>query len=262
MKFDSTKNSQKDCFQKRLKVTLAKKTAFCFLAISVILGAGMFTIPSTSALTPSTAIQPIYVDFKFHKKPVICIFGSDEKAINVGVDSVLEWQNNLRDYTRDSNSWEMTITVNPQNISSCSTEIHFVKGPTLFPDVIDAQGITMVQADRAVVEVYTTQYYDPTAFKLVKDGSNKWRPVAGEFADVPPSHLKSVTEHEFGHVLGLSHQKDNSIMVTGHVIAHISDKDCQGVVAKYGEDWPSISLKNYIFTDSLVNHALHDLSRK
>jgi hypothetical protein len=235
----NTKNSQKACFQNRLKITLAKKATFCFLAISMILGASLFTIPSALAL-PSIVIKPIYVDFKFHEKPTICIFGSDKGAINVGIDSITEWRDKLRSYTRNS-GWDMTVTVNPQDISSCSTEIHFVKKPALFSDVTDAQGVTMFQADRAIVEIYTTQYYEPAAFKLVKDNSNKERPVAGQYADVPLSHLKSVTEHELGHVFGLSHQKDNSIMVTGYVISHISNKDCQLVVAKYGEDWPSIA---------------------
>ncbi len=214
----------------------------------MILGASLFTIPSALA-SPSITIKPIYVDFRFHKKPIICIFGSDQGAINIGIDSITEWRDNLRNYTKNS-GWDITVTVNPKQISSCSTEIHFVKEPTLFSDVSGTQGVTMFQEDRAIVEVYTTQYYEPTAFKLVKDGSNKERPVAGQYTDVPLDHLKSVTEHELGHVFGLSHQKDNSIMVTGYVISHISNKDCQRVVAKYGEDWPSIApfIKKSIMT--------------
>ncbi|TLX74880.1 MAG: matrixin family metalloprotease, partial [Thaumarchaeota archaeon] len=49
--------------------------------------------------------------------------------------------------------------------------------------------------------------------------------------------LGKVTRHELGHVFGLSHQQNDSIMVTGQILAKITDKDCKNVVAKYGKGW-------------------------
>ena len=186
----------------------------------------------------SNIIKPIRLDFKFHQEPTICLFGTDDKVTNEGLASISDWQNKLKSYTNNAKAWSMTMAINPSDVSKCTTEIHFLKKPT-DPLMLSMkyQGMTLFQKDRAVVEVYTTQYYDDAAIKYVKDGSGKARPVPFEYADVPIKILGKVTRHELGHVFGLQHQQSDSIMITGAILATITDKDCSGVVAKYGTNW-------------------------
>jgi len=186
----------------------------------------------------ANVIKPIRLDFKFHEEPVICIFGTDEKVTNEGLASISDWQNKLRSYTNNAKAWSMTTSINPLDTSKCTAEIHFLKkpiDPLMLP--MKYQGTTLFQKDRAVIEVYTTQYYDDTAIKYVKDQSGKARPVPYEYEDVPIQLLGKVSRHELGHVFGLQHQQNDSIMITGPILATITDKDCEGVFAKYGENW-------------------------
>ncbi|MGI0021546.1 MAG: hypothetical protein ACRD9Q_01675 [Nitrososphaeraceae archaeon] len=130
----------------------------------------------------SNVIKPIRLDFKFYEEPVICLFGTDEKVTNEGLASISDWQNKLRSYTNNAKAWSMTTTINPLDVSQCTTEIHFLKKPTdslILP--MKYQGTTLFLEDRAVIEVYTTQYYDDAAIKYVKDASGKARPVPFEY---------------------------------------------------------------------------------
>jgi len=182
-------------------------------------------------------IKPVYLGFKFHTSPIICIFGTDTHT-SVGLNSVLDWQNKLIIFTDNKNGWGITTLVNPLENSRCSTEIHFLKEPhDELIRSIKSQGITYFEEGKAFVEVYTTQYYDSTAFLYINDQSGKTRPVIGEFAEVPIDLLEKVTKHELGHVFGLKHQKENSIMITGPVLAEITDKDCEEVIKNYGAGW-------------------------
>ena len=186
----------------------------------------------------SNVIKPIRLDFKFHEEPVICLFGADEKVTNEGLASISDWENKLKSYTNNTKAWNMTTIINPLDISKCTTEIHFLKKPT-DPLVLSMkyQGTTLVLKDRAVVEVYTTQYYNDQAIKYVKHKSGQARPVPFEYEDVPIQLLGKVTRHELGHVFGLQHQQSDSIMITGAILATITDEDCKGVYAKYGKNW-------------------------
>ena len=214
-----------------------KGMKFFLLIIGVIFSIGIFGIPQIHAESSSNEIIPVYLDFKFKKEPVICVFSTDEHIMKVGIDSVLDWQNKLKSYTKDPKAWNMITSLNPSDTSGCTTEIHFLKKPSAPQFDVKAQGITIYGKNSAYVEVFTTQYYDDSNMKYTLDGSNKLRPVPGEFTDVSFPLLGKVTRHELGHVFGLSHQQSNSIMVTGQILAKITDKDCQRVIAKYGKDW-------------------------
>jgi len=183
-------------------------------------------------------IKPIYLSFKLHKEPMACLFGTDDKALNVGVEAIFDWQKNLESYTNNTESWNIKTVVSPSDISNCDIEIHFLKKPTQELYMSEkVQGVTWFTENSALIEVYTTQYYNDEAIKYVKDQSGKSRPVIGEYEDVPITLLGKVTRHELGHVFGLQHKSSHSIMVTGAVLAEITDEDCKDVVREYSNGW-------------------------
>ncbi|TLX69935.1 MAG: hypothetical protein E6L05_04840, partial [Thaumarchaeota archaeon] len=78
---------------------------FFILVIGVIFSIGISVLPQIYAQASSNEIIPVYLDFKFKKEPVICIFSTDDQITRVGIDSVLDWQNKLKTYTKDPKDW-------------------------------------------------------------------------------------------------------------------------------------------------------------
>ncbi len=182
-------------------------------------------------------IKPYRKGITFHETPQFCLFGENEKSLKVGTDSILDWKNQLQSYTNDTTSWNMLLIINSTDIYKCNAEIHFLAKPeTEKVRSMKIQGRVWFEKDKAVVEVYTTQYYDETAHRYEVGRDNRARPVPYEFADVPLDLLGKVTRHELGHVFGLKHQKNDSIMIMGPTLAEITDKDLKNVLKKYGKN--------------------------
>jgi len=173
----------------------------------------------------------------FHETPQFCLFGENEKSLNIGINSILDWKNQLQSFTHDKTSWDMMLNINPIDISKCNAEIHFlVKPESEKVSSMKPQGRVMFEKDKAIVEVYTTQYYDESAHRYEVGEDNRARPVPYEFADVSLDLLGKVTRHELGHVFGLKHEKSDSIMIIGPILAEIADKDLENVLKKYGKN--------------------------
>lgn len=182
-------------------------------------------------------IKPYISGITFDHKPNFCLFATDEIPMTEGIWSVLDWRNQLKLFTNNTDAWSIMITTNPSDSSECDVEIHFLKKPDSEKTLnLKPQGRVIFEEDRALIEVYTTQYYDETAHKLVKGKDNRLRAVPYEFADVPIDLLGKVIRHEMGHVFGLKHQKSDSIMVRGPVLSEIQENDLKEVVKKYGTD--------------------------
>jgi len=215
-----------------------RKAIFAIASLSLLIILPTSVAAQEFSNSVQTPIKPVYLSFKLHKEPAVCLFGTDERALHEGVESVLDWQKNLRSYTNNTKSWNMNTVVNPSDTFKCDIEIHFLKKPTQAPyEYEKIQGATWFTKNNAIVEVYTTQYYNDEAIKYVKDKSGKARPVIGEFEDVPIALLGKVTRHELGHVFGLQHEQSNSIMVTGPVLAEITHEDCKEVFIEYSNGW-------------------------
>jgi len=180
-------------------------------------------------------IKAIKKKVLFHETPQFCLFGENEKSLKVGTDSILDWKNQLQSYTNDRTNWNMVLITNQTDIYKCNAEIHFLEKPeTEKVRSMKPQGRVVFEKDKAIVEVYTTQYYDESAHRYEVGRDNRARPVAYEFADVPLDLLGKVTRHELGHVFGLKHQKSDSIMISGPKLAEITETDLKGVIEKYG----------------------------
>ena len=215
-----------------------RKAIFAIASLSLLIILPTSVAAQEFSNSVQTPIKPVYLSFKLHKEPAVCLFGTDERALHEGVESILDWQKNLRSYTNNTKSWNMNTVVNPSDTFKCDIEIHFLKKPTQAPyESEKIQGATWFTKNNAIAEVYTTQYYNDEAIKYVKDKSGKARPVIGEFEDVPIALLGKVTRHELGHVFGLQHEQSNSIMVTGPVLAEITHEDCKGVFIEYSNGW-------------------------
>ena len=215
-----------------------RKAIFAIVALSLLVFLPTNVAAQEFSNGIQTPIEPVYLSFKLYTEPVVCLFGTDERALHEGIESVLDWQKNLRSYTNDTKSWNMNTVVNPSDTFKCDIEIHFLKKPTQASyESEKIQGAMWFTKNNAIVEIYTTQYYNDEAIKYVKDKSGKARPVIGEFEDVPIALLGKVTRHELGHVFGLRHEQSNSIMVTGPVLSEITHEDCKGVFIEYSNGW-------------------------
>jgi len=201
------------------------------LIFAVLLLGMISIIPIQDAQAEIKAIKKRVL---FHETPQFCLFSENEKSLKVGIDSILDWKNQLQSYTNYTTNWNMVLIINPTDIYKCNAEIHFLAKPETEKDrSMKAQGKVKFEKDKVVVEVYTTQYYDESAHKYEVGKDNRARPVPYEFADVPLDLLGKVTKHELGHVFGLKHQNSDSIMISGPRLAEITETDLKGVIEKY-----------------------------
>jgi len=205
------------------------------LLIPLIFAVLILGMISIIPIQDAQAVKAIKKRVLFHETPQFCLFGENEKSLKVGTDSILDWKNQLQSYTNDTTNWNMVLIINPTDIYKCNAEIHFLAKPESEKDrSMKAQGKVEFEKDKAVVEVYTTQYYDESAHRYEVGKDNRARPVPFEFADVPLDLLGKVTRHELGHVFGLKHQNSDSIMISGTILAEITETDLKGVIEKYG----------------------------
>jgi hypothetical protein len=205
------------------------------LLIPLIFAVLILGMISIIPIQDAQAVKAIKKRVLFHETPQFCLFGENEKSLKVGTDSILDWKNQLQSYTNDTTNWNMVLIINPTDIYKCNAEIHFLAKPETEKDrSVKAQGKVEFEKDKAIVEVYTTQYYDESAHRYEVGKDNRARPVPFEFADVPLDLLGKVTRHELGHVFGLKHQNSDSIMISGPRLAEITETDLKGVIEKYG----------------------------
>jgi len=212
-------------------------------------------IPHSYADISSVTIErPTYLDHKYKSDPYLCVYSSTPRDLKIAQTAITDWQNHIRDYTKNQNAWNIKVGLNEQDRTLCTAEIIYSPSPNT--DKFDsagnawwdnqvtkskALGITYTFWDRAWVYVFTSKYYFPDQTQMVSGVSGKLKPVASTFAPLSDRQILSITEHELGHVFGIT-QEDDSLKsdtamsqgLENAKTAHITDNDVAQVVEKYG----------------------------
>jgi len=193
-------------------------------------------------------VSPVLFDHLYSGYPVFCIFGNQDDYISESMNAIYDWQAKLRNTSGDFHHWNMTVLTNPANPKTCTTEIHIMK----YPEDLFWQnmGIQYNTEKKGIIWVYTETYYFLDKHKLVKESSGKWRPIPFDYEDIPINVFGSVVRHELGHDFGLEHQANNSIMVTGFGVNHITREDCLNVIKKFGNDWKDHTSLEWLYGDN------------
>jgi hypothetical protein len=213
------------------------------------------TIPHSYADIVSVDIErPTYLDHKYKSDPYLCIYSSTPRDLKIAQTAISDWQNHLRDYTKNNDAWNIKVGINEQDRTQCTAEIIYSPYPNTdkFESTGNAWwnhqvtksktlGLTYTFWDRAWVYVFTSQYYFPEQTQMVSDGSGKLRPTLSTFVSLSDRQILSITEHELGHVFGITHDDDNptsdaamSQGLENANTAHITDSDVAQVVERYG----------------------------
>src|SRR5256885_190165 len=213
------------------------------------------TIPHSYADIVGVDIsRPVYLDHKYKSDPYLCVYSSTPRDLEIAKTAITDWQTHLRDYTKNYNAWNIKVGINEQDKTLCTAEIIFSPSPNT--DKFDASGnawwnhqvteskalgLTYTFWDRAWVYVFTSQYYFPEQTQMVSDHSGKLKPVASTFVPLSDRQIFSITEHELGHVFGITQEDENLSSDTAMSqglenanTAHITDSDVSQVVEKYG----------------------------
>src|SRR5438132_8813439 len=213
------------------------------------------TIPHSYADVSSVDIKrPTFLDHKYKSDPYLCIYSDNPRDIKIAQTAINNWQNQLRDYKKNYDSWNIKIGINEQDRTQCTAEIIYSPYPNTdkFDDTNNAWwnhkvteskalGLTYTFWDRAWVYVFTSKYYFPEQTLMVSDGTGKLRPATSTLATLSDHQILSITEHELGHVFGIIHDDENptsdSAMSQGLENAnnaHVTDSDVSQVVDRYG----------------------------
>jgi hypothetical protein len=212
-------------------------------------------VPHSYADIASVDIQkPTYLDHKYKSDPYLCVYSDNPRDLKIAQTAISDWQNHLRDYTKNYNAWNIKIGINQQDRTQCTAEIIYSPYPNT--DKFDgtdnawwnqkvseskALGLTYTFWDRAWVYVFTSQYYFPEQTQMVADSTGKLRPAPSTFVSLSDRQILSITEHELGHVFGITQDDDNLTSDTAMSqglenanTAHVTDKDVSQVVVRYG----------------------------
>ncbi len=148
-----------------------------------------------------------------------CITDNKENPMfnQIAVQAVQEWQDRIVEVTKNSEVWDMTTHVYPDDESICDGYVNFydTPDPTFF-QLSGVVGFSHPQTPVANVTIYTSDYQS-TLLKMVQEDKNFWDEMTIEkFENIIKNTeheqfdihtIKRVTMHEIGHSLSLNHPK-------------------------------------------------------
>ncbi len=172
-----------------------------------------------------------YIDFQKYTGNRLLVFNDtkidycitdnvENPAFNeIAVNAVKTWRERIVDVTQNSEVWDMTMHVYPQDESICDGYVNFYDSPEpTFFQLSGVAGFSHPQTPVANVTIYTDNYQS-TLLDMAEKDENFWSSMTIEkFRDIVKNEehkqldnemIKRITLHEIGHSLSLNHPNTN-----------------------------------------------------
>ena len=205
-----------------------------------------------------------------------CITDNQENPIfnEIAKDAVKTWHERIVDVTQNSEVWDMTMHVYPQDESICDGYVNYYDTPdAAFFQLSGVAGFSHPQTPVANVTIYTDDYQS-TLMNMAEKDENFWDTMTLEkFQDIIKNQeheqfdadmIKRITLHEIGHSLSLNHPKvDNGNLqeasgIMGYDMSYnqIDRDEVVNIVKAYPNGFSKISNSDSIRLDGNNNKKL------
>ena len=198
-----------------------------------------------------------------------CVTNNDvNPAFNhIAANAIKIWHERIVDVTNNSLVWDMTMHIQPKDVSICDGYINYVNTPS--PTAFQLSGVAGYShplTPVANVTIYTDDYQS-TLINMAKKDNNFWNTMTLEkFEDIVKNvnhnqfdyeTINRITLHEIGHSLSLNHPVTSDgnlydapgIMGYDMSLNQIDDDEVIQIVRAYPNGFSKVSLQNSIKLD-------------
>ncbi|MEJ2260885.1 MAG: hypothetical protein P8X83_04410 [Nitrosopumilaceae archaeon] len=256
-----------------------------FIVILFFVSFGVLADNPVFASTDITKQKSEYIDFQkytgnrllvFNDTVVdYCITDNKENPLfnDIAVNAVQKWHDKIVEVTQNSEVWDMTMHVYPNDESICDGYVNYydTPDPTFF-QLSGVAGFSHPQTPVANVTIYTDDYQS-TLLKMAEEDDGFWDNMTIEkFQDIikngkheqfDSQMIERITMHEIGHSLSLNHPKTDGVLqeapgIMGYNMSynHIDDEEVVKIVKAYPNGFSKISNSESIKLDGNNNKKM------
>ena len=257
---------------------------FCITAILFLVTIG-FVDQGVLGYNDIAEVKKEYIDFQkytgnrllvFNDTVVdYCITDNKENPLfnDIAVNAVQKWHDKIVEVTQNSEVWDMTMHVYPNDESICDGYVNYydTPDPTFF-QLSGVAGFSHPQTPVANVTIYTDDYQS-TLLKMAEEDDGFWDNMTIEkFQDIikngkhkqfDSQMIERITLHEIGHSLSLNHPKTDGVLqkapgIMGYNMSynHIDDEEVVKIVKAYPNGFSKISNSESIKIDGNNNKKM------
>jgi len=205
-----------------------------------------------------------------------CITDNDQNPIfnDIATNAIKTWHDRIVEVTQNSEVWDMTMHVYPNDESICDGFVNYydTPDPTFF-QLSGVAGFSHPQTPVANVTIYTDNYQS-TLLNMAEKDEDFWDDMTIEkFSDIVKNQdhkqfdaetIKRVTLHEIGHSLSLNHpktddgnlQKASGIMGYDMAYNQIDEDEVINIVKAYPNGFSKVSKSDSIKLDGTNNKKI------
>lgn len=268
------------------KFNIVKVEVFTIASIMLIVSVGLDHQAFAYAIIDE---KKEYIDFQKYTGNRLLVFNdtrvdyciTDNKENprfnEITVQAVQDWHDKIVEVTQNSEVWEMTTHIYPEDESICDGFVNFYDTPNpAYFQLSGVAGFSHPQTPVANVTIYTDDYQS-TLLKMAEEDENFWDSMTMEkFQDIikngdheqfDSKTIKRITMHEIGHSLSLNHpdtddgdlRRASGIMGYDMSYEKIDNNEVVNIVKAYPNGFSKISISESIKLDGNNNKKIMTL---